>query len=432
MTVTVRASTLVISAALMMTLTAGSATAHPYGGMPHHRDITERVNVSSREQQANTEDENPATAIDRTGRYLAFSSAATNLVAGDTNGVMDVFVRDRKQGRTTRVSVSSGGSQGRAESGFSVAISAKGRFVAFLSNAGNLAGRPNQGPDRTNVFLHDRSRHTTEQVNVATNGQPADHSASWPVAVSATGRYVAFVSAASNLAAGKSNREQVYVRDRQRRTTARVSLTNAGKPFPNGVSLFDASISADGRFVAFADADSVFVRDRRRAKTVRIAEGRQPQLSASGRFVAFQSCAADVVPGDSNDQCDVFLRDRWRGTTRMVSVSSGGHQSNGGSYVPYISPEGRYVSFSSDSSNLVFGDTNAARDVFVRDTRRPRTVRVSVGYRGQARVGDPDGPRSFGGSLSTHGRYVTYSSHASNLVPGDTNRVTDVFVTRVR
>src|SRR3954469_19831631 len=200
MTVTVRASTLVMSATLLMTtLTAGSATAHPYGGKPQHRDLTERVNVSSREQQANAEDENPATAIDRTGRYVAFSSAATNLVAGDTNGVTDVFVRDRKRGRTTRVSVTSGGGQGRGESGFSVAISAKGRFVAFLSNARNLAGRPNQGPDRTNVFVHDRSRHTTEQVNVATNGQPADHSASWPVAVSATGRYVAFVSAASNL-----------------------------------------------------------------------------------------------------------------------------------------------------------------------------------------------------------------------------------------
>src|SRR3954454_14748195 len=311
MTVTVRGSTVAMSAALLITLTAGSATAEPYARRPHHGDTTERVNISSREQQANTEDENPAMAIDRTGRDVAFSSAATNLVAGDTNGVTDVFVRDRKRGRTTRVSVTSGGAQGKGESGFSVAISAGGRFVAFLSNARNLAGQPNGSPDRSNVFIHDRSRHTTEQVNVATNGEPADYSASWPVAISGTGRYVAFISAASNLAPGQSNGEQVYVRDRQRRTTARVSLTNAGKPFPKGVSMFDASISANGRYVAFADADSVFVRDRPRGRTVRIAGGPQAQLSSSGRFVAFQSCATDVIPGDVNNQCDIFLRDRW-------------------------------------------------------------------------------------------------------------------------
>src|SRR3954454_24931411 len=168
MTVTVRGSTVAMSAALLITLTSGSATADPYDRRPHHGDITERVNISSREQQANTEDENAATAIDRIGRYVAFSSAATNLVPGDTNGVMDVFVRDRKRGRTTRVSVTSGGGQGRGESGLSVAISAKGRFVAFLSNARNLAGKPRHGSDRTNVFVHDRSRHTTEQVNVGT------------------------------------------------------------------------------------------------------------------------------------------------------------------------------------------------------------------------------------------------------------------------
>jgi TolB protein len=115
----------------------------------------------------------------------------------------------------------------------------------------------------------------------------------------------------------------------------------------------------------------------------------------------------------------------------LVSVSSGERQSNGGSYVPYISPEGRYVAFSSDASNLVRGDTNGARDVFVRDTRRGRTVRASVGYRGQARGGGSEGPGSFGGSLSTHGRHVAYWSNASNLVPRDTNHVTDVFVTRV-
>ena len=123
------------------------------------------------------------------------------------------------------------------------------------------------------------------------------------------------------IAPGDSDGEQVYVRDRQRRTTTRVSLTAEGEPFHTGVSGFDVSLSADGRYVAFTAEEGVFVRDRRRGVTERIATGAQPDLSANGRFVAFQSCADDVVPGDGNDGCDVFLRDRRRGTTRIVSVS---------------------------------------------------------------------------------------------------------------
>ena len=230
------------------------------------------------------------------------------------------------------------------------------------------------------------------------------------------------MSAATNLATGGSDGEQVYVRDRKRRTTSRVSVTEEGRPFPDGVSPFDASISGDGRFVAFSAGNAVFVRDRRRDATERVAEGRQPQLSATGRFLTFQSCAPDVVPDDVNGQCDVFLRDRRRGTTSLVSVSSCGEQSDGGSYVPHLSPEGRYVGFSSDATNLVPGGTNEGRDVFVRDTRRGRTARVSVGFRRQAEGGQ-EAPVSFGGSLSGRGRYVTYCARRSiplraQVVPG--------------
>src|SRR4051812_23120690 len=202
MRVTVRVSTTVVSAALLTTLMVAPATATPSTEAPPARDVTERVNVSSSNRQADSGDLDAVTAIDATGRYVAFSSPATNLVAGDTDGMTDIFVRDRKRGRTTLVSVTSTGAQGNGASGFAVAISAGGRFVAFLSNARNLAGQPD---DATNVFVHDRRRHTTEQVNVATNGEPANYSASWPLSISATGRYVAFVSAASNLARGHSD-----------------------------------------------------------------------------------------------------------------------------------------------------------------------------------------------------------------------------------
>jgi hypothetical protein len=431
MTVTTpRATTVAASAALLLTLTAAPAAATPtYDAQRHNKAVTERVSVSNTERQGNAESDSHA--LDSTGRYVAFSSVATNLVKGDTNRVSDVFLRDRKKGTTTRVSVTSRGVQGDAESGFGVAISDGGRFVAYLTNARNLVGKPASAPEQTNIVVRDVRKRTTEQVNVARNGRPADYSVSWPVAISASGRYVAFVSAASNLAPGTSTGEQVYVRDRQHKTTSRVSLTDGDRPFPDGVSTFDATISADGRYVAFVADGSVQVRDRRRGATATIAEGGQPSLSANGRFVAFQSCAADVVAGDVNGECDAFVRDRRRGTTRLVTVSSSGQQADGGSFAASISPEGRYVAFTSRATNLVAGDTNAGDDVFVRDTRCGRTVRVSVGYQGQA-VGSPFEPRSFGGDLSAGGRFVAYRSDATNLVRGDTNGVADVFVTRVR
>ena len=431
MTITTpRAATVVVSAAFLLTLTATSVAATPTLAASHHREaLTQRVSVTNTERQAN--DSSDSTALDSTGRYVAFSSAATNLVRGDTNKVTDVFLRDRKKGTTTRVSVTSRGVQGDAESGFGVAISDGGRYVAYLTNAYNLVGQPASAPDQTNIVVRDVRKRTSEQVNVNASGEPANSSVSWPVAISASGRYVAFVSAASNLGHGTSNGEQVYVRDRQRRTTTRVSLTKADRPFPNGVSTFDASISGDGRYVAFTADDRVRVRDRRTGTTATIAEGAQPQLGADGRVIAFQSCAADVVPGDVNDECDVFVRDRRRGTTRLVSVSSSGQQADGGSFTGSLSPEGRYVAFTSRATNLVRGDTNAGDDVFVRDTRRGRTVRVSVGYQGQA-LGSESEPRSFGGDLSAGGRHVAYRSDAPNLVPDDTNGADDVFVTRVR
>ena len=146
-------------------------------------------------------------------------------------------------------------------------------------------------------------------------------------------------------------------------------------------------------------------------------------ISADGRYVAFQSDASNLVPGDTNQARDVFVRDLRSGTTRRVSVATGGTQANDPSYSPAISADGRYVAFESNASNLVTGDTNHSFDVFVRDFRSGTTQRVSVASDGTQANGD-----SYGQAISADGRYVTFDSDASNLVPGDTNHRTDVFV----
>jgi Tol biopolymer transport system component len=148
-----------------------------------------------------------------------------------------------------------------------------------------------------------------------------------------------------------------------------------------------------------------------------------PALSADGRYVAFSSEASNLVPGDTNDTYDVFVRDQQTGTTSRVSVSGTGEQGSDYSYDPAISADGRYVTFASGAWNLVPGDTNDTTDVFVRDRRTGTTGRVSVSGTGEQGNGE-----SFSPVLSADGRYVAFDSDASNLVPGDTNDTNDVFV----
>jgi Tol biopolymer transport system component len=146
-------------------------------------------------------------------------------------------------------------------------------------------------------------------------------------------------------------------------------------------------------------------------------------ISADGRYVAFHSIASNLVSGDTNGAWDVFVHDRQSGQTTRVSAASNGAQGNGDSESPSISADGRYVAFSSDASNLVSGDTNGAWDVFVHDRQSGQTTRVSAASNGAQGNGDSESP-----SISADGRYVAFSSDASNLVSGDTNGAWDVFV----
>ena len=401
---------------------------------------TERVSVGPGGAQANESSSSPALSAE--GRFVAFASFATNLVPGDTNNNSDVFVRDRRTGTIRRVSTGPGGVQGDRGS-FNPALSADGRFVAFESRATNLVpGDFNRVED---VFVRDRWSGTTERVSTGPGGVQGNRD-SFDPALSPDGRFVAFTSRAGNLVPGDTNGQtDVFVRDRRTGVTERVSVGPGGVQANN--SSDSPALSADGRLVAFlswasnlvpGDANGwpdVFVWDRQTGVTERVsvgpggveskAESRSPALSADGRFVAFASDATNLVPSDTNLDSDVFVRDRQTGVTRRVSLGPGGVQSNGFSFGPALSPGGRFVAFESNANNLVPGDTNDTWDVFIRDRRQGRTERVSVGPGGAQ--GDLDSSEP---AVSADGRFVAFSSVAGNLVPGDTNIVSDVFVRR--
>src|SRR6476469_4992118 len=223
-------------------------------------------------------------------------------------------------------------------------------------------------------------------------------------------------------------------------TITRVSVDSAGNP-GNSYSLFP-SISADGQFVAFGsmstnlvpgdtnNSEDIFVRDLLTNTTTRVSvdsAGNQgngysflPSISADRRFVAFSSDASNIVPGDTNNQTDIFVRDLLTNTTTRVSVDSAGNPANRYSSPPSISADGRFVAFSSDASNIVPGDTNNTGDIFVRDLLTNTTTRVSG-----ASAGNPRNSNSFYPSNSADGRFVAFLSNATNLVPGDTNNQTD-------
>src|SRR5207249_3963444 len=315
------------------------------GGRSAGAQTTVRVSVASDGTEGN--DVSLGSALSADGRFVAFDSAATDLVAGDTNGVADVFVHDRQTGTTERVSVDSAGTQANGDS-TEVALSADGRFVAFISVAPDLVAGDTNGV--ADVFVHDRQTGTTERVSVDSAGNQANGD-STEVALSADGRFVAFTSVAPDLVAGDTNGVMdVFVHDRQTGATERVSVDSA---------------------VTQANGDSTDV-----------------ALSADGRFVAFISVAPDLVAGDTNGVADVFVHDRQTGTTERVSVDSAGNQANGDSTDVALSADGRFVAFTSVAPDLVTGDTNGAMDVFVHDRQTGTTERVSVDSAGSQANGD--------------------------------------------
>lgn len=401
-------------------------------------DWIEVASVSTTGALSNGDSETSSLSSD--GRFVAFDSTANNLVAGDINLNMDVFVRDLAQDVTTRVSLSSAGFQGNAGS-YEPSISADGRFVAFRSRATNLV--PNDTNNQPDIFVRDRNTGTTTRVSVDSTGNQQNSYCFSPT-ISADGRFVTFESEASNLVpADTNNTRDIFVHDRNTGITTRVSVDSAGNQ-SNGLS-GHARISGNGRYVAF-DSEAtnlvagdtsgmdIFVHDRATGATTRVSVGSSgnqansaswdPAISTDGRYVAFMSFASNLAAGDTNDQPDIFVRDRNTGTNTRVSVDNVGVQGNGWSDEPKISGDGRYVTFASSASNLVPGDNNDSQDIFIRDRIAGVTRRASL---------DPVGVEANRGSdehhaISVDGRYVAIASWATNLVPDDVNDERDIFV----
>lgn len=315
---------------------------------------------------------------------------------------------------------------------------------------------------------------TTSLVSRSSSGEEANGGTSLIVSVSGDGRYVLFSSDSSNLVPGTDPRNctgdafaiyqaggpcpQVYLRDRLKGTTELVSATPSGEA--GDAASFGGFISANGRYIAYEsyasnlvpdDSDGgidLYVHDRYSRRTERIpATSSKPvdfleqqyvaplfaSISDDGRYVVFDSWASDLVEGDNNSGRDVFVYDReTKRPPERVSVSSSGAQMTGrtrlGVLYPSISADGRYVEFMSDSPTLVPGDSNGFEDVFVHDRMSRTTERVSVSMTG----GDSDGPTWVSGyikrKISSDGRYVAFASSASNLVPADHNNGPDVFI----
>jgi Tol biopolymer transport system component len=399
---------------------------------------------------------------------VAFESRAANLLGAgvDTNGFLDVFVRDLNTTDTTRVSVSTIGGEGNEDTWLSE-ISDDGRWVLMLSYADNLV-IPDTNGER-DALLHDRVTGETTIISVNSAGDQANKP-SWLSSITPDGRYVVFLSGGTNLVAGDTNGvPDAFVHDRDvdddgifdepgAILTTRVSVASGGSQ-ANGRCADGTGrapqMSADGRYVLFSSqatnlvsfdfnvAWDVFIHDRQTGQTVRVsvssagAEGdnhsRHADITPDGRFVIFRSGATNLVPGDTNGVRDVFLHDRDADDdgiydepgailTTRVSVNSDGVENNGGGGVASsISADGRFVSFNSPASNLVPNDFNYWIDVFLHDTSNGETTLVSAGLGGIA------DERSFWSSMSADARYVSYHSYATDIVDGDTNDARDVF-----
>ncbi|WP_448204952.1 hypothetical protein [Azospirillum sp. sgz302134] len=315
------------------------------------------------------------------GHKIVFNSDASNLVPGDSNGARDVFVRDLTTGVVTRLSVRADGVQGNGASS-SPALSPDGGKVLFASTASNLVPGDSNGVE--DFFVKDPATGAVMAVTSAANGTPGN-GASYNARFSPDGRKVAFSSTASNLVSGDSNGvEDVFVKDLTTGAVTRVSV-NAGGAQGNGGS-------------------------------------GSPVFSPDGSKLLFSSTASNLTPGDTNGLADYFVKDLTTGAVTAVTSAADGTRGNGASSEPVFSPDGRRVAFSSDASNLVPGDTNGVRDVFVKDLATGAVTRISAkadGTQGNGASGSP--------VFSPDGHRIAYSSAASNLVAGDTNGAADVF-----
>jgi pimeloyl-ACP methyl ester carboxylesterase len=378
-------------------------------------------------------------AVSADGRYVVFASGASNLSSASTSdGQTYVYVRDTQLRQTTLASVSNSGAA--ADFGASnPTISSNGRYVAFVSQSDNLPLAPPSGASA--VYMRDLLLAQTEREDVTSSGTSANGSSSSEPNISADGRFVAFISNATNLVPGvTSTNEQVFVRDRNSGNVVLASIGVDGSWANQGASL--PSISADGRFVAFYSSSSnlvsqntgdmvqVYVRDLQVNRTVLasaanggsaansgvLSNYNAPAISADGRFVAFSSNATNLVPGaiDANGDFRAFLKDLQSQTTTLIDTDALGVPLSQGGIEPTISADGRFVAYA------IYGQT------IVRDMTGGHSAVVSLATNGSPSNNLENAPSP--PSISYGGTSIALVSSATNLVASDTNGTTDIFL----
>ncbi|MBR1124542.1 PD40 domain-containing protein [Bradyrhizobium lablabi] len=390
--------------------------------------ILTRVSTDAAGTQGNSEAAEPVFSPD--GSKIAFSSMASNLVAGDSIGDYDIFIKDLATGAIDLVS-----SEPDIYGGSTPVFSPDGSKIAFVGSG--LVG--------SGIFVKDIVTGAIALVSTSAAGTPAN-GGSYDLTFSPDGSKIAFASPATNLVAGDTNGAyDIFVKDLTTGAVTRVSVDAAGA---EGDGYSDTPVfSPDGNKIAFQssasnlvagdtnNATDVFVKDLTTGTVTLVsvngvgAQGNlasgTPVFSPDGNKVAFQSGASNLVPGDTNDSFDIFVKDLTTGAITRVSVNTAGVQANGHSGEPVFSPEGGRIAFFSDASNLVAGDTNGSRDIFVMDLTTGEVSRISIGAAG------PEGNgHSFQLVFSPDGSSIAFFSLAPNLVAGDTNHTSDIFLGR--
>ncbi len=443
--------------------------------------------------------------ISTNGQFVLFESSASNLVANDTNNAQDVFVRDVVNGTTTLVSVNTNGWSGSGESR-DPAMTSDGRYIAFTSAAGDLVpGDTNGIPD---IFVRDLQSNTTTLVSIGamSTGSTVPTGSSEVPEITPDGRYVAFFSSATNLVPGTTTPGEIYVRDLVAGTTLwasasanaisqsvtgstnevscnfsisadgqfvafevctnspsggiilrynlQSSLTdviysNAPVPTESFECIHDLDMTPDGRFVAYVATvgnnsltnTTIYLWDAQTGSNTLVSPDLitglpangvcdSPVVSTNRRYVAFLSAGTDLVTNLLNGQYHVYLRDVQAATTSLLDVDA-----NGGGFgvisvtVPSMSSDGSIIAFENGEDNVVANDGNLDSDVFVRALAASSTELVSAhdpGLSSVTPIGGASGVAA--GSLSADGRYVAFFSDGDNITPNDTNGCRDVFV----
>ncbi len=377
------------------------------------------------------------------GRYVVFCGFSNNLVPGDTNGKYDLFLRDLQVPTTTRLTLGPGNVEADNHTFDQPEFSGNGQFVVFSSSASNLDPTDANGSG-SDVFIVDLTTGVVQLVSTNAAGNSVGGGSN-RAHVSDDGRYVSFLSNANGLVPNDTNSAtDVFVKDRFTGQVERAN-TDAGGAQTSGAVSWNA-ISPDGNLVAFTSSAStlapgdtngiadVWIKDRTTGAVTNaglnsyggLAVGgdfAMPAFSGNGRFLAFAS-SSTMFPGDGGG-ADIFVRDLLTGSFQHASVALGGAVQNGSASEPSLSHDGLTVVFVSTASNLVPGDTNNVSDVFVRDIVTGVTTRVSTSTDGvQANA------LMWEARQSADGKLISFSTNASNLVPGDVNLASDVFLHR--